>query len=72
MCYLIKKYFLKHPKKVNMTYREHMNFSLNLSSIFLKASYQAFVHAIFPELYITGSSDASKKVVDLLEHRSKL
>ena len=72
MCYLIKKYFLAHPKKVDMTYSEHMKFSLNLSSIFLKASYQAFVHAIFPELYITGSSDTSKKIADLLQHRSKL
>jgi len=72
MVYILKKYFLEHPKNVGMTYGEHMKFSFHLSSIFLKASYQALIHGIFPDIYITGSSDTSKKVTDLLNHRSKL
>lgn len=72
MCYILKKYFLQHPQNVGMTYTEHMKFSFNLSFIFLKASYQAFIHGILPEIYITGSTDTSKKVTDLLNHRSKL
>lgn len=72
MFHLIKNYFYKHPKDVGMTYGEHMKFSFHLSSIFLKASYQAFIHGIFPEIYITGSSDTSKKIVGLLQYRSKL
>ena len=55
-----------------MTYNEHMKFSFNLSFIFLKASYQAFIHGLFPEIYITGSTDTSKKVSDLLNNMSKL
>lgn len=72
MVYILKKYFLEHPTNVGMTYNEHMKFSFNLSFIFLKASYQAFIHGLFPEIYITGSTDSSKKVSDLLNHRSKL
>lgn len=72
MVYILKKYFLEHPNNVGMTYLEHMKFSFNLSSIFLNASYQAFIHGIFPEIYITGSTDTSKKVSHLLNHRSKL
>ena len=39
MVYILKKYFLEHPKNVGMTYGEHMKFSFHLSSIFLKAVY---------------------------------
>lgn len=70
--FYLKRYFLQHPQNVGMTYTEHMKFSFNLSSVFLKASYQAFIHGIFPEIYITSSTDTSKKVTNLLNHRSKL
>ncbi len=70
--FYLKKYFLKHPNNVGMTYLKHMKFSFNLSSIFLNASYQAFIHGIFPEIYITSSTDTSKKISNLLNHRSKL
>ncbi len=65
---LIRYYFLKHPKDVCMTYKEHMKFSLRLSLIFIDASYKAFIHSFFPNSYITSSSDTSKKINYLLKN----
>tara|TARA_Y100000741_G_scaffold307246_1_gene249987 strand:- start:243 stop:485 length:243 start_codon:yes stop_codon:yes gene_type:complete len=48
----------KHPAKVCMSYSQHMLFSLGLSKDFFIASTKAFVHAIYPDSYITSSSDA--------------
>ena len=42
-----------HPKNVCMTYFQHMKFSLNLSYRFFKGSIFAFIHAIYPDIYIT-------------------
>ena len=47
----------KHPNKVCMTYFTHMKFSLYLSYSFLKASFYAFCHAIYPDIFITSSTD---------------
>ena len=64
----IKRYFINHPKSVCMTYKEHMLFSLGLSYIFIEASYKAFIHGFLPNVYITSSSDTSKKISYLLEN----
>lgn len=40
--------FLHHPAGACMTYTSHCCFSLSLSLIFLRASAQALVHAVFP------------------------
>jgi hypothetical protein len=47
----------KHLKNINMTYLEHMKFSLFLSFNFFKASFNAFVHAIYPDILVTSSTD---------------
>ena len=47
----------KHPNKVCMTYLSHFKFSMNLSKEFAKASVGAFVHAIYPDVLITHSTD---------------
>ena len=47
----------KHPNKVCMTYFTHMKYSLYLSYSFMKASLCAFFHAIYPDSFITHSSD---------------
>ena len=47
----------KHLKDVNMSYFAHMKFSLFLSFTFLKASFTAFVHAIYPDIFITSSTE---------------
>ena len=47
----------KHLKDVNKTYLEHMKFSLFLSFTFFKASFTAFVHAIYPDILVTSSTE---------------
>ena len=54
--------FNQHPQSVCMTYFQHFCFSLKLSLFFSKKSIQALVHAIFPNLYITSSSDTQKEL----------
>ena len=58
----------KHLNNVCMTYSKHFLFSMNLSKIYLKSSCKAFIHAIFPNLYITSSSDTQKKIDLLLKN----
>lgn len=47
----------KHLRDVNMTYFDHMKFSLFLSFTFLKATFGAFIHAIYPDILVTSSTD---------------
>ena len=54
--------FFHHPKKVCMTHFSHMKFSLSLSNDFFKASTKAFIHAVYPDAYITSSTDAIKDI----------
>lgn len=47
----------KHPQSVCMSYYEHCMFSLKLAGYFALGSFKAAVHAFFPNMYITSSSD---------------
>lgn len=47
----------EHPKKVCMTYYTHFKFSMYLSYEFAKASVGAIIHAIYPDVLVTHSSD---------------
>ena len=62
----------KHLQDVNMSYTEHMMFSLSLSKIFLSAGIKAIIHAFFPDVLITSSTDSIKLLNDKMKHRSKL
>lgn len=54
--------FTDHPKNVCMSYFQHFLFSFKLSVYFFKKSIQAFVHSIYPSLYITSSSDVPREL----------
>lgn len=60
--------FFKHPNSVCMTYFQHFKFSLYLSFYFAKKSIQSFIHAIFPNKYITSSSNVQKELSILFKH----
>jgi len=51
-----------HPASVCLTYWEHMKFSFYLSYTFFTASFYAFVHGIYPDIFITHSSDTIKQI----------
>jgi len=57
----------QHPKNVCLTYWQHMKFSLYLSYKFLIAGVVALIHAIYPDIFITNSSD----VINELSHEMK-
>ena len=46
-----------HPSSVNMTYCQHALFSCSLSLTFLCASFQAFVHAIWPDVWVNSTTN---------------
>ncbi len=54
----------KHPSKVCLSYFDHMKFSFHLSYQFSKASVFAFIHGIYPDIFITHSTDTIKKLTD--------
>ena len=60
---MIYSYF-SHPNSVCMSYYTHFCFSINLSRKLFVGSIQAFVHAIFPNFFITSSSDLLKEMQD--------
>ena len=54
--------FFSHPDSVCLSYVEHFKFSMYLSIEFAKASVAAFIHAIYPDVLITYSSDTVSKL----------
>jgi len=54
---IIDKLFLEHPRKKNVSYIYHLYVSLSLSTSFIVAGSQAFIHAICPYYFETSSSD---------------
>ena len=59
--------FFTHPQQVCMSYFEHMKLSLYFSWLFSKASILAFVHAFFPDTFITSTTDTHKKIEKILK-----
>ena len=59
----------RHPQSVCMSYLDHCMFSLKLARYFAVGSMKAVVHAFFPSLYITSSSDL---LVTMKEDMSKI
>ena len=51
-----------HPSQVCMSYLEHFQFSMNLSLQFAYASFAAMVHAFFPDIYVTHSTDTLNRI----------
>ena len=59
--------FFSHPQEVCMSYFQHMKLSLYFSWIFSKASVLAFIHAFFPDTFITSTSDTNKQIEKILK-----
>lgn len=65
----MKYSFFYHPNSACMSYWEHFNFSFSLSLLFAKGFYKAIIHAVFPNFFITSSSDISKHISEKI-HKS--
>ena len=57
----------KHPSNVCMTYSEHFKLSMRFSYKFAVASFQAFVHAVIPDLYISSTTDTINDIQSIIE-----
>lgn len=59
--------FFNHPKNVCLTYYSHLRFSLKNSFKLAIASFKAFIHAIYPDIFITSTHDAIEDVYNDLQ-----
>ena len=62
----------KHLKEVKMSYTEHFIFSGKLSIMLFKGAIKALIHAIYPDIYITSTSDLSENLSNELSYKNKL
>lgn len=65
------KSLTEHPNKNNMTYFQHMYFSLSLSKIFFTGCVKAIVHSFCPCFHETSSSDCAEKITKNIQNHSK-
>lgn len=64
-----------HLTEINMEYREHCLFSLNLARHMLWGSICAIIHAFLPDVAIKSSTLISGKISGLIKsvgHRDKI
>ena len=57
----------RHPAKVCMTYFEHFKFSFEMSRYLAIGTYKAIIHAIYPDAYITSTSDTVQLIKKRLD-----
>ena len=69
MKFYINKLLLEHPKKINMTYTQHLNHSMSISRDMFIGSIKALIHGILPFLYETSSTDIINKYKDILIYK---
>lgn len=58
-----------HLKKINQNYFYHMKDALYISYIMALGSFQAFIHALYPDVYETGASNKCRMIVDLVDKK---
>jgi len=54
--------FFSHPNAVCMSYFQHMRLSLGFSWTLFQGSFKALVHAVFPNQFITSTTDVHKQI----------
>ena len=57
-----------HPTNVCMSYIQHLRLSLYFSFILWIGSIQAFIHAIYPDTYVTSTTDLTDKLQNILKN----
>ena len=51
-----------------MTYVEHACLSYKIGLLFAKASFMAFVHAIYPDVFVTSSSESVRIAHEMMKN----
>jgi hypothetical protein len=65
------QYFTEHPNLHNMTYIEHLCFSSYLGIQFSIAAICAVIHAIFPFLFETTSTDYAHLITNIIDQKNR-
>lgn len=55
-----------HPDNVCMTYWVHFKLSIHLSFLFFKGSVGALIHAVYPDILLTCSTDINNQIHSIL------
>jgi hypothetical protein len=63
--------FTEHPNEVGMTYWQHMRYALMLSRKTLMASIAALIHAFFPFILKSYTSDTIFKLAKEFEQKNR-
>ena len=61
----------EHLNKTNESYFEHMGFALKISLQLLSGAIMAFLHALFPSIFTTNTSNKIKQLHFFVESRNK-
>ena len=69
MNFYLNKLLLEHPKKVNMTYTEHLNHSMSISRDMFIGSIKAAIHGLIPFFYEKSSTDLINKYNKILIYK---
>ena len=56
-----------HPAEVCMDYYSHLKLSIHFAFVLFTGSLKALVHGIYPDWYITSTSDTMDKVQKMLQ-----
>ena len=59
----------KHLKDINMTYFQHLKCALKYSKESGKAMMFFFIHAFFPDFWVTKGSDKLQEINDFISER---
>ena len=65
---MVRYSIFSHPNQVCMSYYKHMSFALDISKDLAIGSVQSFIHAFFPNLFITSTTDLNKKLTEKLNN----
>lgn len=63
----IELIFVSHPQNVCMTYLEHLQFSCSLAYTLSIGAVKALIHAFFPNMYITSTTDLANDLQKKIE-----
>ncbi len=61
--------FTEHPSSIGESYFVHFAKAFSFSLTMLNLSFKAFVHALFPFIYVTAASDRIKELNDVMQKR---
>jgi hypothetical protein len=68
--------FDTHLREHGVDYRQHQQLAFFFARKSLQAAYMAFVHGLFPSLFVTSASDIHKKILpkymEMLEEYQKV